>query len=70
MFSEKIEKIPVIQVHIYKQSGKVWTNLGGWIERNIDLNVDGWIERNINFNVQFQSLAEHLKFSEKLENSL
>ena len=40
-FPEKFEKIHVIQVHIYKQSGKV------------SINLDGWIERNINFNVQF-----------------
>ena len=56
MFLEKIEKIPVIQVHIYKQLEKVWTNLGGWIERNIDLNV------------QFQFLAENLNFQKKLKN--
>ena len=42
-------------MHIYKKSGKVWTNLGGWIERNIDLNV------------QFQILAENLKFPEKIK---
>ena len=36
---EKIRKLPVIQVHIYKQSGQVSINSDVWIERNIDLNV-------------------------------
>jgi hypothetical protein len=54
-FSEKIEKIPIIQIHVCKQSGKVSFVFNESFERTVDLNV------------HFQNLTKNSKFPEKIE---